>query len=845
MRVEVPELLRATNVRGYKSALKSGCSHADDCSVNTCWRRAVAALTIMVAPTTIGPVAEAATPQRAGATTIVFDGHGNGHGIGLSQWGAYGYAVDHGWNAAQILDHYYGGTVASTLAPSATPPVVAVRLMRLDDQQTAVVNDNRLLVVDGVPGGPWGSVVAREVAPSRYTVWARAEVACPAASDALTQGWTPVATDLASVTVRPQTDTSASSAIADLASVCEPSGTVRSYRGAIRAVNGTTGENRTVNLVPLEQYLRPIVASEMSPSWAAKGAQALQAQVIAARTYGLAEKRYSYAATCDLICQSYPGAATRQGVGGTVKRNEYASTDAAVAATAGMVRRVGSQSGPLAYTMFSSSSGGWTAASTLGFPAVPDEGDDIASNPFHDWSATVTHDAISAAWPSIGQFTGLTVTKRSGEGDWGGRVLTIVVTGTSGSVTLSGDTFRRAVGMRSNWFTVRGDATPTPTPTPPPTPAPAPGCGAQVPPPVTGAAPSSAGSRFTAFAPLRLVDTRNGTALGAGCTLVVRPPVVAGSTAVSIGLVTVDTAAAGYLTAYPCGVSRPTTSVVQSRPGRVVSGAAIVPLGADGSLCVFSNVGTHVVVDLFGSFAPGSGNRFEPISAQRRFDSRPSGAVLPAGSVVRVASRGAGAAPADSTAASFTVHALDAAAGGYVTVWPCGTTMPVVSSVNVAAGTSVTNAVDVAVGSGGDVCFFVSAPMHLAVDLAGWYGPSATTEFHALTPFRLADTRQGTGWQGSFARNTERRIDVAGAGGIPAAAARAVVAQFTAVNAPAGGFLTVHPCLARAPQLSMLRYPASANMAALVNSVLSADGDWCVVTNASTDLVVDVTGWFG
>jgi hypothetical protein len=114
-----------------------------------------------------------------------------------------------------------------------------------------------------------------------------------------------------------------------------------------------------------------------------------------------------------------------------------------------------------------------------------------------------------------------------------------------------------------------------------------------------------------------------------------------------------------------------------------------------------------------------------------------------------------------------------------------------------------------------------------------------------VTPFRLADTRSGAGWVGSFARNAGRRIDVAGVGALPAAGVRAVVAQFTAVDAPAGGFLTVHPCLARAPQLSMLRYPASANMAAMVNGVLSADGDWCVVTNASTHLVVDVTGWFG
>jgi hypothetical protein len=285
--------------------------------------------------------------------------------------------------------------------------------------------------------------------------------------------------------------------------------------------------------------------------------------------------------------------------------------------------------------------------------------------------------------------------------------------------------------------------------------------------------------------------------------------------------------------------------VVQARLGQVVSGSAIVPLGADGTFCLFSSVSTHVVVDLFGVFAPGVGSRFEPIASTRRYDSRPGGTVLAAGSVVRVGTRGSGGAPSDSTAASFTVHALEARSDGFVTVWPCDTPMPVVSSVNVTAGASVTNSVDVAVGPTGEVCFFLSRPMHLAVDLAGWYGPSASTEFRAVTPFRLADTRSGSGWVGSFARNAGRRIDVAGVGALPASGVRAVVAQFTAVDAPTGGFLTVHPCLGRAPQLSMLRYPTAANMAAMVNSVLSADGDWCVVTNTSTHLVVDVTGWFG
>ena len=76
-------------------------------------------------------------PPRADDVAVVLDGHGNGHGVGLSQWGAYGYAVDHGWSSAQILDHYYGGTVAGTVPLDTT---IGVRLQRLDDQQTAVVS---------------------------------------------------------------------------------------------------------------------------------------------------------------------------------------------------------------------------------------------------------------------------------------------------------------------------------------------------------------------------------------------------------------------------------------------------------------------------------------------------------------------------------------------------------------------------------------------------------------------------------------------------------------------------------------------------------------------------------
>lgn len=393
--------------------------------------------------------------------SLVLSGRGSGHGYGLSQWGAYGYAVDFGWSASQILDHYYGGTVSGTVPLDTT---IAVRLQNLDNLQTAVVNANGRLVVDGVAGGPWKSVLAREVGPSVYSVWARSDAqVCPAATgDPVASGWTLVAASVSPVVNIRSTADVATTAFSDLPALCEPSGQVRSYRGVIRAVNGTDGENRTVNELPIEHYLRAVIAKEMSPSWAnaggGRGAQALQAQAVAARSYGLAEKRYSYAKTCDLVCQYYRGAAYRNSIGGSYIQVEYPSTDAAVLATAGVVRRVGNTSGPIAYTMFAASTGGWTTngiGSLMPFPAVRDEGDATPLNPRHTWTATITGAAISAKYPSIGTFMSITILARNGIGEWGGRVTSLRVNGTAGSVTVSGESFRSAFGLTSTWFTPR------------------------------------------------------------------------------------------------------------------------------------------------------------------------------------------------------------------------------------------------------------------------------------------------------------------------------------------------------------------------------------------------------
>lgn len=84
-------------------------------------RRIAAPLVAVVAASAIVPTVAVAP---AGAQTpppllagLVVEGRGYGHGIGLSQYGAFGWSVDYGWDWTQILAHYYGGTALSDVGP--------------------------------------------------------------------------------------------------------------------------------------------------------------------------------------------------------------------------------------------------------------------------------------------------------------------------------------------------------------------------------------------------------------------------------------------------------------------------------------------------------------------------------------------------------------------------------------------------------------------------------------------------------------------------------------------------------------------------------------------------------
>jgi SpoIID/LytB domain protein len=830
-----------------------------------------ARLTINARLTMNVSVAGSTGPNPALAeTSITLDGHGYGHGIGLSQYGALGYAINDRWSADQILDHYYGGTVSST-APGRD---ITVRITGLDNQQTAVVDDKNAAVVDGytpVAGQPatWHSLVAREIAEGHYTVWGRTDAdVCPGATanlDDPAAGWTVVIADQpTSVTFRPLTDTSASADPADLLGLCEPStGRVRSYRGALRAINSGTGANRTVSQVPIEQYLRSVVGGEVSTGWAAlgngNGAQAIRAQAVAARSYGLAENKESYAQTCDDNCQTYRGAAYRVGVNGTFVAQEFPQTDAAVTSTVGVVRRYGSGAGTIAYTMFSSSSGGFTAQNTFGFTPVVDDGDAVAGNGAHSWTATLATSTIEQAYPAIGTYAGITVTSRDGNGEWGGRVLTMSVTGSAGSIAVTGAAFRSTFALKSNWFQLRGSAgqpatappasTPSSTPGTPPAGSSADSCGGRNADLIAGTTANSAASRFTAVTPIRLVDTRIGVGTGAaplaaGCTLEIDPRVGPASTAVVVNVTAVNPAIDGYLTAYPCGADKPLASIVPIVAGRIVPGTAVVPLNGDGKFCVFSSVDTQLVVDLSGVYSTDSGQRYQPIAAQRRYDSRPVG-LVPGDLVVRVPIAGSYGIPASATAVAITVHSSNAVADGYITIWPCGADRPTTSVLNTTTGATVSNHTQVGLDSDGAVCMFAQNSMNLILDVSGWFGPTASADFHALMPYRLMDTRENVGLTGAFAAGQNRAITVTGSGGVPTTRVQAIAAEVTSVDAAAGGFITVHPCLTPIPTISMVRNFAHTTAATTVTGIVDGAGRWCMHASTAMQMLIDISGWYG
>lgn len=360
----------------------------------------------------------------------ILDGHGFGHGMGLSQWGAEYGAANAGASYQSILAHYYPGT---TLAPM-SPRDIRVLITGATTNQLFVDQASGLSVIDAATGQ---SAPAQCPLPGRTIVrWGVAAAldtttSPPTAVQQLYEfysgGYYHCPHDFAG----PITFSSPSGVTEVF-----PSGTT-TYLGKLAALTTSASSIAVVNTVPLENYVAGVVPNESPASWPPA---ALEAQAVAARSYALFH--YTSSAQWDICdstsCQVYGGESSQQ-----------SSTDAATAATKGQVLTYG---GGVILAMYSASNGGFSVYGNEPYlPAQPDPWD--VGSPEHDWTVRVSAATIAAQY-GIGQLRNLTVTSRDGNGEWGGRVLEVTLNGTGGSVTVSGAGLSGALGLMSNWWTV-------------------------------------------------------------------------------------------------------------------------------------------------------------------------------------------------------------------------------------------------------------------------------------------------------------------------------------------------------------------------------------------------------
>lgn len=342
------------------------------------------------------------------------------------------------------------------------------------------------------------------------------------------------------------------------------------------------------------------------------------------------------------------------------------------------------------------------------------------------------------------------------------------------------------------------------------------------------AATSTAG--FHPVAPVRIADTRRGGRVTPTTPLTVKlgddlsDKVGPAATAVLVNLTAVDATGAGYLTAYACGAPVPQASNVNYSAAHVVAGAATVSVGAGRELCVFSSAPAHVVIDLNGWFGP-DGHGLLATPSVRLLDTRASG--RRGDRTYQVSVSGTKDVAADAVAAVVNLTAVNPSDAGYVTAYPCGSSIPNASSVNYRAGQTVANTATVALGAGA-VCVVTSTAVDLLVDLQGAYAPSgAGRPVEGLAPRRLLDTR------------TSALVEAGKTVTIDVPVGLASAFTVIATEGRGSGFLTVHPCDSPRPATSNVNF-AKGHSAANTAVVGSLARSVCVYASAATHVVVDL-----
>ncbi|MFC7495075.1 MULTISPECIES: SpoIID/LytB domain-containing protein [unclassified Nocardioides] len=385
-------------------------------------RRAVVALSVSVAlaATAAPATADPAKPDRRKLDSVTITTVGNGHGKGLSQYGARNRAnAGQGWR--EIVRHYYPGTKWGTAGGKIRIQITG------DTSRDVVVIARPGLKLHSLGNGRTWRLPAK-VRGKQVKAWKIQPAGHRSKVSFKTGGWHGWRT------ARGDAEFTAGGQPIELNT---PGGRA-SYRGSLRStsMNDSGSSRDTVNVLSLEAYLRGVVAQEVPAEWPR---HAVRSQAVAARTYAAFERRDNRHDAYDLCdtdaCQVYGGV-----------DEEHSLSDQAIRATA---RKVVTYDGRPAFAQFSASNGGWSVDG--GRPYLRAEEDTFDQGvPGEDPEATTfSASDITRNWPDIGDLVSIEVTGRDGRGAFGGRALELTVTGTGATHTVSGDDFRDWMGLRS------------------------------------------------------------------------------------------------------------------------------------------------------------------------------------------------------------------------------------------------------------------------------------------------------------------------------------------------------------------------------------------------------------
>ena len=384
--------------------------------------------------------------------------------------------------------------------------------------------------------------------------------------------------------------------------------------------------------------------------------------------------------------------------------------------------------------------------------------------------------------------------------------------------------------------------------------------------------------------PVRLLDTRAGqpgcdapgtmisggiprtqTAAGRTCDGLTIP---ANAKALTGNITTVESGG-GFLTLYPSDVARPLVANSNFTANQVLNNVFTVGLGAgDGAFNIYVTTNTNVVVDITGYYAPpsASGLYFHPLPKPvRLLDTRVGqtacftpGAQLSAGSTLTqqgTTTCDGVLIPAGAQALVGNATTVSPQASGFLTLFPANATRPLAASSNFQTGINMNAPFTVGMSPSGQFNIYTAAATNLVVDVLGYFSTQLNDAngqgllFNSLpTPVRLLDTR--TGQTGCFTPGAQMiggttylQSATGVCTGIPATA-KAVVGNATTINVAANGFLTFWPSNATQPNVATSNYRSGQIFNRHFTVGLGSDGAFKRFAATTTDLIVDISGYF-